>query len=74
MEQVELLSASTVATDTVQWKLGWPKLQLTELLKHFEERYFCGDTLHPAHTAGHCPEKYEREGTGKLGMAGINPA
>ncbi|PKU47271.1 small nuclear ribonucleoprotein f [Limosa lapponica baueri] len=32
MKQVELLPASTIAIATMQWKLGWPKLQFTELL------------------------------------------
>lgn len=74
MKQVELLPASTVAIDAMQWKPVWPKLQLTEVLKHFEDRHFCGDTLRPAHTAGHCPKKYESQGTGNSGTVGRKPA
>lgn len=69
MRQVELLSLSTV--DTMKWKPVWPKLQITKLLQDFEERPFCGDTLHPAYTAGHCPKKYGSQGTGNLGTVGI---
>lgn len=68
MNQVELVPTSTVVVDTRQWKLLCPKLQCIKLLKNFEERHFCGDTLHPAHRAGHCPKKRESQGTGNLAM------